>query len=129
MIEYLHVLKQLKALVTSYRLADQNLPQNRDIAKDFEFVKHVIRKYASPTTLTKFKSVEIRKPGKPLRLKRSLSLACKDDDCKGQATEKDFQNLENEAQELMKELEMEYSQMWENLKTIDQKILDNTPKN
>ena len=70
--------------------------------------------------------MEIRKPGKPLRFKRSSSLSCKDGDCKEQATEKDFQNLENDAQELMKELEMEYSQLWENLKAIDQKILEKT---
>ena len=59
MKEHLHVLKQLKELVNAYRLTEKQLPQNRDMAKDLDFVKHVIRQYANPKTITKFKSGEI----------------------------------------------------------------------
>ena len=122
--DHVHVLHQLEDLVNSYRKNYQKLPKDRNTAKDLEFVKKVAQEYASPMAIKNFKSVEIRKPGKPLRFKRS-SIDCKDGDCKAKATEKDFQNLEREATELMQQLEAEYSQMEEKLINIDQKILEN----
>ena len=122
--EHIHVLQQLEELVNFYRKNYQELPKDRNTAKDLEFVKKVAQEYASPKAMKNFKSVEIRKPGKPLRFKRS-SIDSKDDDSKAEATEKDFENLEREATELMQQLEAEYSEMQEKLINIDQKILEN----
>merc|ERR1712136_398221 len=122
--DHLQVLQQLDELVNFYRKNYKELPKDRNAAKDLEFVKKVAKEYASPKAMKNFKSVEIRKPGKPLRFKRS-SIDCKDDNCKAEATEKDFQNLEREATELMEQLEAEYSEMQEKLINIDQKILEN----
>ena len=120
---YKRVLEQLKELVNKYRMNYQEVAKERNVAEDLDFVKQVVKDFANPQKLRKFEIVEIRKPGKPLRFKRS-SIDCIDDDCKAQKTEKDFQKLEEEADALMQELEAEYGQVQENLMAIDKKILE-----
>ena len=101
----------------------QDVAKERNVTADLDFVKQIVKDYANPQQLRKFGTVEIHKPGKLLRFKRS-SIDCIDDDCKAQKTEKDFQKLEEEANALMQELEAEYGQVQENLKAIDKKILE-----
>jgi len=120
---YKRVLEQLKELVNKYRMNYQEVVKERNVTEDLDFVKQVVKDYANPQKMRKFETVEIRKPGKPLRFKRS-SIDCVDDDCKAQKTEKDFQKLEEEANALMQELEAEYGQVQENLMAIDKKILE-----
>ena len=120
---YKRVLEQLKELVNKYRMNYQGVVKEQNVTEDLDFVKQVVKDYANPKKIRKFETVEIRKPGKPLRFKRS-SIDCVDDDCKAQKTEKDFQKLEEEANALMQELEAEYGQVQENLMAIDKKILE-----
>ena len=120
---YKRVLEQLKSLVNKYRMNYKEATKERNVTADIDFVKQVVRDFANPQKFRKFEIVEIRKPGKPLRLKRS-SIDCLDDDCKAQKTEEDFQKLEEEANALMQELEAEYGQVQENLMAIDKKILE-----
>jgi len=122
---YKRVLEQLKELVNKYRINYQDVAKERNVTEDLDFVKQVVKDFANPQKLRKFETVEIRKPGKHLRFKRS-SIDCVDDDCKAQKTEKDFQKLEEEANALMQELEAEYGQVQENLMAIDKKILESS---
>ena len=106
----------------AYGLLKRKLPAGRNIAKDIEYVKHIIRQFAKPNQITKFKSVHVLKKGKPLRIKRETKL-CPGTGCMKQISESDLNNLEVKAKELMEKLKGEYSHVLSNLHTIDDKIL------
>ena len=118
------ILRHLKGIVDAYGLLKRKLPAGRNIGKDIEYVKHIIRQFAKPNQITKFKSVHVLKKGKPLRTKRETKL-CPRTGCMEQISESDLNNLEFKAKELMKQLKGEYSHALSNLHTIDEKILSN----
>ena len=118
------VLKALRKLVDAYGIPNGKLPKDRNLEKDLEFVKDIIKQFANPKKIVKFKSIHVHKKGKPLRVKRS-TIPCTGNglECKEKFTEDDFKNLELEAEELMQRLQGEYSHVLDNLNTVDQKIL------
>ena len=118
------ILRHLKGIADAYKPHERKLPEGRNIEKDMEFVKHVIRQFAKPNQIAKFKSVHVLKKGKPLRIKRETKL-CPGTGCMEQISESDLNNLEFKAKELMKQLKGEYSHALSNLHTIDEKILSN----
>ena len=118
------ILRHLKGIVDAYGLLKRKLPAGRNIGKDIEYVKHIIRQFAKPNQITKFKSVHVLKKGKPLRVKRKAKL-CPGVGCMKQISESDLNNLEVKAKELMEKLKGEYSHVLSNLHTIDEKLLSN----
>ena len=127
------ILKRLQLMVDVYGTPKSQIPKGQNIEKDLEFVQETIKRFTNTgKSSTNIKSITFAKPTDVTikqneRSKRS-PISCDGIGCKKEITEADFKNLEIEADELIRQLEGKYKNVLQNLKEVDDKILQERNK-